>query len=733
MPEQDISKKKELFLRLVDKGRLHDAIKGLRKFCERNMAWELTDEVGRAESAYRYLLRYAVDGVADPQRQSIYGRIVNQLILIFERLERQVYSVSDARLYYNAVRSYSNLDFDSRYKSYRGLLSESDEFSAVLSGADGRRGVSELESAERDLFNVIWVSYPFSDDDKTSVLRFMSDDVIPFHVKQLIVSALTLGNIMYFDDNRFSVLAGVYSDNCDERLSVTALVGILLSLAVHRKRRMSESVVNRLGSLRELPQWKNDLKTVFIELIRTRDTERISRKFREELVPKMIKIRPEITNSINNPGKSLDLSEIDENPEWQDIFEKSGLADKIKELSDIQEEGGDVFMGTFAHLKSFPFFYEISNWFLPFHTGHSTVAALGEGRDVIGGLIAGSAFLCNNDKYSFVLALGSVQNSQRDLMLNQLKAQNINAAELQSASLDLSTDRRRNIANKYIQDLYRFFRLFRRKDDFTDPFDGGLNLTAVPLLADEFSEGDTLPLVAEFYFRHKYYEEAMEVFKLYEAHTFPQADLYQKMGYCMQRMGDIPEALRYYEQAELLNSRSSWTIKRIASCHRMLGNAAQSLDYYRRLDEMEPDTVSVQLYIAECLIYMSKCDEALKYLFKALYLDESSRKARRLMAWALMMTKDFGRAEEQYKQILAEEPDMTDYFNAGHLLLASGRRREAMGRYIAGISSGGGSVQTFADALNADSKDLERIGVPMAEIPLIIDAVKYAIADEANS
>ena len=50
------------------------------------------------------------------------------------------------------------------------------------------------------------------------------------------------------------------------------------------------------------------------------------------------------------------------------MMERSGLAEKLKEMSEIQEEGGDVMMGTFEHLKTFPFFSEPANWFLPFDT-----------------------------------------------------------------------------------------------------------------------------------------------------------------------------------------------------------------------------------------------------------------------------------------------------------------------------------------------------------------------------
>ncbi len=76
----------------------------------------------------------------------------------------------------------------------------------------------------------------------------------------------------------------------------------------------------------------------------------------------------------------------------------------------MQEDGGDVFMSTFANLKSFPFFSDVVNWFMPFHLDNLTVKnALGSELSAIGNLVLSSPFLCNGDKYSFILALSSVR------------------------------------------------------------------------------------------------------------------------------------------------------------------------------------------------------------------------------------------------------------------------------------------------------------------------------------
>ena len=37
-----------------------------------------------------------------------------------------------------------------------------------------------------------------------------------------------------------------------------------------------------------------------------------------------------------------DINALEENPEWQEMLDKSGITDKLKELTDLQMEGADV-------------------------------------------------------------------------------------------------------------------------------------------------------------------------------------------------------------------------------------------------------------------------------------------------------------------------------------------------------------------------------------------------------
>lgn len=92
---------------------------------------------------------------------------------------------------------------------------------------------------------------------------------------------------------------------------------------------------------------------------------------REEIIPEMMRN----VNIMRNMkfGFEENPEENDLNPDWEKAFESSGLGDKIREMNELQLEGADVYMSTFAQLKTYPFFKEPYNWFYPFDMHHSSI------------------------------------------------------------------------------------------------------------------------------------------------------------------------------------------------------------------------------------------------------------------------------------------------------------------------------------------------------------------------
>ena len=371
-----------------------------------------------------------------------------------DRLDRDNRKADTPTYYFNTLR-YEELQGEDSVMSllgkYTKAASEASLFNYVVSGthSDGfRRMLCEREALERRIFNRVWVTHPLSAADAEALGDALRSVDLPPYFRELLVEALTLGGLEYFDERRIMLLLDAYGAD-DARLSVAAFTGLMLLLHSGRRRGLSAKAAAKLDAFRETENWRRDLRTAYMELIKTIDTDRISRKIRDEVVPEMLKLRPEIDKKLNTSIEKLDPAEMDENPEWHDMLEKSGLADKLKEMSEIQEEGGDVMMGTFAHLKSFPFFNEPANWFLPFHADYSEFTGDSSAlMQPVAELMAAAPFLCDSDKYSFMFSLAHVPAAQRDAMMSQFKAQGDQLAELQAASLNVVGTERKNLLDR---------------------------------------------------------------------------------------------------------------------------------------------------------------------------------------------------------------------------------------------------------------------------------------------
>lgn len=701
------------------------------------------DLLRRSEENYRYMLDYAVRGAEDPGRAAMAADLSEEILTAVDMLERENMRPDDGSLYFSTLR-YEGLQLDSDITAlvnrYAAMMAEGGNGTPFdlsfnrMHSEEVRRQLDAREALARRIFNLVWTRFPLSAEDSGALRGAVtSDGPFPPHFRQLMIWALMLGGMRYHDPRRVELLLDAYLADTTDRQQTAALTALMMLLFASRKRTLSRAALTRLAAARERSGWQSDLRSACIELVKPIDTDRITRKIRDEVVPEMLKLKPEIDKKLNQKIENFDPSEMEENPEWQEMLEHSGIADKLKEMSEIQEEGGDVMMGTFAQLKSFGFFHEAANWFLPFYSEHSIFAGDG-GKEYhdIAELIGAAPFLCDNDKYSFMLSMRQVPQAQRDLMLQQFKAQGTQIDQLRAASLMTAASDRRALINKHVQNLYRFFSLFRRKGEFRNLFTEGISLVDVRELRDDVLATDNLDAIGEFYFRHGYYAKALATFRIIAEASAdaPSVALLQKMGYASQKLGDTEGAVTFYARAEMLGDDSDWTLRRMARCLMLLHRPAEALERLRLLEERHPEHAGTALNIGRCLVELGRYDEAVGEYYKAEYLDEKSGKALRPLAWSLLMNGDLPQSRKYYERVIERlDPVPEDYLNMGHLCLAEGRIREAINFYRLNIASRPRKeegVEAYLADMKGEMQYLRRLGIDPTLVSLVIDSLLYS-------
>lgn len=551
-----------------------------------------------------------------------------------------------------------------------------------------------------------------------------------FHEKSVLVSAVTISLLRRFDRRKFHVLFDFY-DAGEENVWNRALVGIVMAFYQYDKRiYLYDDIIARLRLISEDDNIKLHIENIILQYIRSKETEKISKKLRDEIIPEMEKFRPKIQDKLNLDEIISDSLGEDKNPDWEEIFDDApDLLEKMADFSKLQLEGSDVFMSAFAGFKNFPFFREIANWFMPFYSENKEVKdAFAEFKgdfdtEVFTKGLEHSVFICNSDKYSFCMNVNMMPEAQRGMIIELFKAEMEQMKEISDEDDILNKNNTdKHIFTRYLQDLYRFYKLHPMRNDVEDFFAGDLDLHNTRLFEILIKDKSVLEKIAELYFKKGFFEETVEILDKMKFKGKKAQKNYEKLGFAFQKMNDYKKASDNYIKAELYSESSLWLIKKIAFCYRKMHDYENALKYYQRAEAEEEDNIHLQANIGHCYLSLGDHENALKKYFKVEYYDPDNVKAMRPIAWCSFVSGKFETSEKYYKKLLENKPTAYDFINFGHVLFCKGEKIKAVDMYMKAINIAG--LKPVEDSITEDKDHLIKHGSENTDIDLLIDYIK---------
>lgn len=735
MQSTDIIANNKLIESLILKHQLKSALDLLRHWVIREQTIPMIDSINELEFNYRLLIQYVEEGVEDPQREKIYFSMIRQAFQILDSIKEESLIFVGSGYEYQQIRYYRL-----HPELQKDYLSELESFSSshLLISFLGKGNTNELnpiETARKHeqmrlaAFEQILVSQV---DSTEQLSKMISSEFISSIDKAFFISALTFYLLRHFNEERLLVLMDATMQE-DELIRQRALTGLWAVCAKYSDRFPYYPLIEqRLEMLLDQPEFLASMKTIMIQFIRSADTERISKKIQEEILPEMMKIAPHLKDKLDMESWASPEEWEDKNPDWQEMIEKSGVADKLMEMSELQVQGADVYMNTFAQLKQYPFFGQAMNWLLPFDQNYSEIAPLFEPKNSLIQLLVNNSFLCNSDKYSLAFSLKSMPESQRNMMMQAIKMENEQLMEAAKTEQQLPAEKKREqISNQYIQDLYRFFKLNPYRHDFYPLFDHALKLHKTWLFEHLHFSLDQQQSVADYYFNHEHYEEAVELYQQLIGQSDDKGALYQKMGFCAQQQRNFQLALDYYLKAEALLNNQKWLTRKIAFCYKMTGNLDDALTYYRLADALEKgEDLSIQMQIGHLLVQKQNYADALNAYFKV-ELTKSDPKVWRAIAWSSFLSGKYEQAEKYALQIMETNPTKHDWLNAGHIAWVMKHRKEAITRYLQSIRLFRDEHTDFFMSFDEDIPYLKKAGIDTMEISFLLEQLRYKSDQES--
>lgn len=689
MNEQSIQKQYNQIVSLLEYKRLKEALVQLDAFLYNSNDWTLRNRLEQIQTSYQYMLQYMKLGMKDPERHKLYRQLLADTWEIADQT-RILLLDEISTYYYHSLRRNPNqlpkaYDLSAQQRILEGF---SDEMAvSQLANYQGLDAILKRhEETHQVMFLTTWSNNNWTLEEFAQAEDMLRSETLPINDLCLFVSAVTLSLMECFDERKINwLLDGLRHTH--PQINQRALVGLVITLHLYPTRiTLYPELEARISLFREDPDFSKQVNRVYIQLLRSQETEKIDKKMREEIIPEM-KRNPRIGNA-NKIGFDETEDSDDLNPEWENWIDKSGITDKLREMGELQMEGADVYMSTFSQLKQFPFFRQMSHWFYPFDRQFPDIVTIfgdnEEKRMSLLDIILNSDSFCNSDKYSFCFSLIQMPESQRELMIHQMNEQSSVSQEQleQITKMTKSTLKKENISRQYIHDLYRFFKLWSRRSEEKDIFESRFELWKYNSLKKAITQPEELKKLADYFFQKDYMEEAFQLYSILLEENKTNSELWQKAGYSLQKLGNYDKALSYYKQADIIAPDALWTNRHLALCYHKLGMPEQALQYFKKVEIVQPDNLNLSLQIGQCLVALKRYEEALGYFFKVEYLEKNPNNARRAIGWCSFVIGKYEEARKYYDLLLqATKPKMQDWMNAGHLYYTLGNIETAINYY----------------------------------------------------
>lgn len=630
---------------------------------------ELDDIRQTAKAMFHYMSANA----DDPGRKKLYSgllartyRVYANMDLIWKATERDFYSALRRIIYkFNCSGDFIKTVLET-YVSDLAMLSlepDSDKVQQKKNDIYTRHG----DFMEK-LFAAIVTSFGWSDELRDFWIEIVLSPTTDSNDALLITSSITIGAITEFDANKTIALADIYAKATDTALRQRALTGFVLSFD-DRVLPLFPELKNKVREVASLPGAAHEMLELQKQIFYCLNAERDMKKIRDEIMPGLTGNAP---YRINGNGmieeKETDrLQEIlhpDDDDRATEEIEKS-----IQKITDMQQQGADIYFGGFSHMKLFPFFSRVSNWFLPYFPDQPDVAKarkdMGNGKlaDI---LLAKSTF-CESDKYSLIFALASVYNR-----LSPTLREMITSAD--NIGIDIPEEEAKSpayVRRQYLQDLYRFFKLHPLHNDLDSPFDN--ENKKMFLVSEAFSVPEIqklLPSLAVFLHDQKRHKEMLSVLRNFSKKQRDTLTFHLLLASHYSHNGDYDLAVHAYSEALKKAPDNEMALKGAARSGMLDSEFDMAAEAYGKLLEKYPGHKTYLVNRALAMIGIEDYDEAAKALYEADYRYPDDNSVLRVKAWLLMHRQKSEEAMELYRRITVDGGLPEDYLNMGYAFWA---------------------------------------------------------------
>jgi len=302
-------------------------------------------------TTYRNMLTYTIEGINDPERDKVYLKLIQSILRLADMAKQDILS------HYSGWHTYWIQQQAEKEQKLSGkniidtvddmlFKSELDEW-LKLSNEINPDPESEISRKHKQLmnniFNHLWLTDYYGEAEKSLVGIILKSGKFRWHESSIFTTAVTLSSLRTWQTEKLFYLIDIYNAG-KEQVMERALAGLILNLHYYNDRILLYPEIGaKIKEMSQKSSFRENCRLIVLQTIRSRETEKLSKKLHDEILPQVAKLKPRIEEKLDLDNILPKDKNEEKNPDWSEMFNDSEEIFKtMEELTKLQMEGADV-------------------------------------------------------------------------------------------------------------------------------------------------------------------------------------------------------------------------------------------------------------------------------------------------------------------------------------------------------------------------------------------------------
>ena len=146
----------------------------------------------------------------------------------------------------------------------------------------------------KNIFNHLWLTDYYGEAEDSLISIILKSGKFRWYEASIFVSAITLSLFRTWQPEKIFHLINIY-ENGKDQVRERALAGLILNLHYYNDRiLLFPDIIEKIKKMSKDEKFREHCRIIVLQTIRSRETESLSKRLNDEILPKVANLKPRI-------------------------------------------------------------------------------------------------------------------------------------------------------------------------------------------------------------------------------------------------------------------------------------------------------------------------------------------------------------------------------------------------------------------------------------------------------